>query len=288
VTSTVAPAEASVRQEATAGRISPTRCVGISVLLLAVLVLGFIAYLYGFSGLQESSAQRRLYSTLSGELSQELGPLGPTQPGNPVAVLDIPSVGISREVVVEGTSPEVLTLGPGHLRDTPLPGQIGTAVIYGRRVTFGAPFAGLSKLTPGADIIAYTQQGKAVYKVVAIGDSHHPVHNTALNQLVLLTASSSGIPAYYLEVDANLITKAQSGYVQLPDIATDETAMSGDSGALVLTMVWALALALVGIGGAIAASRWSGWTVYLVLVPAVLAVLWNLYENLAALLPNLY
>jgi hypothetical protein len=28
--------------------------------------------------------------------------------------------------------------------------------------------------------------------------------------------------------------------------------------------------------------------VYLVLAPAVLAVVWNLYENLAALLPNLY
>jgi sortase A len=55
-----------------------------------------------------------------------------------------------------------------------------------------------------------------------------------------------------------------------------------------MTMIWGLALALTAIGGAVAAARWSPWPVYLVIVPAVLAIVWNLYENLAALLPNLY
>jgi len=48
-----------------------------------------------------------------------------------VALLSIPAIGISAMVVVEGTTPENLTLGPGHLRDTPLPGQAGISVIFG-------------------------------------------------------------------------------------------------------------------------------------------------------------
>jgi len=123
---------------------------------------------------------------------------------------------------------------------------------------------------------------------VAIGDSQHPVTDTNLDRLALLTSSSAGLPAYYLEIDADLVTAAHNGPVQMPAVGPAEQAMAGDSGALVLAMLWGLALVLAGVGGAVAAARWSGWPVYLIIVPAVLAILWNLYENLAGLLPNLY
>jgi sortase A len=285
---TAAEPQAGKGRSAAAQRYWVARSVAISVLLLALLIAGFVGYLLGVSRIQEQSAQTRLYTTLAAELGQDTGPLGPTAPGNPVAVLDIPSIGIHDMVVVEGSAPEQLTLGPGHVRNTPLPGQEGLSVIYGRRVTFGAPFARLSDLKPGDEIIAITQQGKSVYKIVAIGDSQHPVKDTTLNRLALLTASSSDVPAYYLEVDADIVSSAQFGPVQLPAIGPSEQALAGDDGALVMTMIWGLALALVAIGGAVAAATWSPWPVYLVLAPAVLAIVWNLYENLAALLPNLY
>jgi sortase A len=271
-----------------AGPISATRCVAISALLLAVLTVGFVGYLLGISRIQEASAQRRLYSTLAGELGQDIGPLGPTRPGAPVAVLDMPRIGMTDMVVVEGTTPENLTAGPGHLRNTPLPGQLGLSVIFGRRVTFGAPFARLGSLRPGDKITAITQQGKSVYKVVAVGDSQHPVKDTTLNRLVLLTTSSPNVPTYYLEVDADLVSTVHNGPVQMPVIGPSEQALAGDSGALVLTMVWGLALMIVSIGAAVGAARWSPWPVYLIVAPAVLAIVWNLYENFAALLPNLY
>jgi len=260
----------------------------ISLLLLALLAVGFVGYLLGVSGIQEASAQHRLYSTLAGELGQDIGPLGPTRPGAPVAVLDIPSIGMRDVVVVEGTSPEDMTAGPGHLRNTPLPGQLGLSVIFGRRVTFGAPFARLADIRPGDKITTITQQGKSVYKVVAIGDSQRPVKDLTLNRLALLTASSPNVPAYYLEVDADLVSTVHNGPVHMPAIGPAEQALAGDSGALVLTMVWGLALAIISVGGAVAAARWSPWPVYLIIAPAVLAIVWNLYENLAALLPNLY
>ena len=271
-----------------ASRYSAARCVAVSLLLLALLVIGFVGYLLGASGIQESNDQHRLYATLANELGQDIGPLGPTKPGSPVALLDIPAIGLHDMVVVEGTSPENLMLGPGHLRTTPLPGQLGVSVIYGRRETFGGPFARLDQLRPGDKITTITQQGTSVYKVAAIGDSQYPVKDPAVNRLVLLTASSSTVPAYYLEVDADLTTKANNGYVQFPPIGPSEVALAGDSGALVLTMIWGLALAVVAVGGGFAAARWSPWAVYLVVAPAVLAILWNLYESLAALLPNIY
>ena len=39
---------------------------------------------------------------------------GPTAPGSPVAILTIPSIGVRDLIVVQGTSPQNLTLGPGH------------------------------------------------------------------------------------------------------------------------------------------------------------------------------
>jgi sortase A len=294
VTAVAAPADASARVNGPSGQVTAARAVASSALVLALLLLGFVAYLFGASGIQESGAQTRLFTTFRYQLSQDIGPLGPYGPlgptalGAPVAVLDIPRIGVHDLVVVQGTAPEQLTLGPGHLRNTPLPGQTGTSVIYGRRVTFGAPFANLDKLLPGNEILAITQQGTFKYKVVAIGDSQHPVHDNSLNRLALLTASSSQVPSYYLEVDADLVSAPQNGPVVLPVIGPDEQAMAGDDGAFSLTMVWALALALVSVGGAIAASRWSIWPVYLVLTPLVLAILWNLYETFAAVLPNLY
>lgn len=270
------------------GPISVARCGAVSALLLALLIVGFVGYVLGVSRIQEASAQRRLYATLAGELGQDIGPLGPTRPGAPVAVLGIPSIGITDMVVVEGTSPEALMAGPGHLRNTPLPGQLGLSVIFGRRVTFGAPFARLASLRPGDKMTTITQQGKSVYKVVAVGDSQHPVKDTTLNRLVLLTTSSPSVPTYYLEVDADLVSTVHNGPVQMPAIGPSEQALAGDTGALVLTMIWGLALVIVSAGAAVAAARWSPWPVYLIITPAVLAIVWNLYENLAALLPNLY
>lgn len=283
---------ATTDQQAGSGRqasqISPVRCAAVSVLLLAVLIVGFVAYLLGASAIQEAGAQSRLYNSFAGELSQDIGPLGPATPGRPVAVLDIQSIGVRNLVVVEGTSPENLTLGPGHLRNTPLPGQLGLSVIYGRRATFGAPFAKIGQIRLGAKITTITQQGRSEYKVVAVGDSQHPVKDSSQNRLALLTANSPDVPAYYVDVDADLVTSAHNGPVQMPVIGPDEKALAGDTGALVLTMVWGLALALVSVGGAYSAARWSPWPVYLVLTPAVLAIVWNLYESAAALLPNLY
>ncbi len=175
------------------------RAVGVALILLGAFVLGFAVYLYGLSGVQEARSQSVLYQRLQGELANQVAPLGSAAPGAPaatpgspgiplatpgvpVAILRIPAIGVHDLVVVEGTSPEDLTLGPGHLNDTPLPGQAGVSEIFGRRATFGAPFARLAQLRPGDVIQVITGQGTSTYRVAAIGNSAYVINDLAPNR----------------------------------------------------------------------------------------------------------
>lgn len=264
------------------------RAVGLGVMLLGMFLLGFAGYLYGLSGVQEARSQTVLYKQLQNELANGVAPVGPTTPGTPVAILDIPAIGLHDLVVVEGTTSQNLALGPGHLRDSPLPGQAGMSVIYGKRATFGAPFSRLVELRPGDKIIAITGQGTSSYTVGALGDSHRMVEDPSPNRLILLTAGSSSVPTYYVYADADLTSAAKPSPGNLPDISTQETALSGDDLVLAMTTLLAMALALVSVGGTVAANRWSPWLAYLSAAPVALVLLWILYENLAALLPNVY
>ena len=255
------------------------------------MVLGFIGYLYFLSGVQQARSQAVLYQKLQIQLGQVGGvvaPLGPTASGDPIAILNIPSIGIHDMVVVEGTSSENLMLGPGHLRTTPYPGQAGVSEIFGRRATFGGPFARLEELRPGALIETITGQGKATYTVAAVANSKVSILDQYPNRLLLYTASSPVVPSYYVEIDAHLTTAPKGSPGVVHEINAQELVLAGDGGALVLSWTWALALILVSAAGTIAVTRWSPWAAYLVVVPVALAVLWNLYQNLAALLPNLY
>lgn len=264
------------------------RGLGIAVTLLAVLVLGFAGYLYYLSGVQEARAQTGMYATLQGQLSGGNAPLNSPAPGTPIAVLNAPAIGLHNEVVVQGTTPENMTLGPGHLRDTPLPGEAGIAVIYGRRATFGAPFARVPQLRPGDTVKVTTGQGTATYVVKLAGDSKNRILiNPAPNQLMLITADSALLPSHFIEVDANLTSSAQSVGAR-PAISPAEIALGNDPTTLLLCFLWGLALVIVAVGGTLAAARWSRWPAYLVTVPIAVAVVWNLYQSLAALLPNLY
>jgi sortase A len=287
------------------------RSSGLALTLLAVVILGFVGYLYGLSGIQEARAQTNLYGQLRGELGQALAPTGPAipghraspsslaaVPGDPVAILSIPAIGITTMVVVEGTSPENLTLGPGHLRDTPFPGQAGVSVIFGRRATFGGPFGSLPLLQKGAVINTFTSEGEARYQVIAVSDSSKPVPFSSIpNQLLLVTADSRIFPAHYVEVEAKFLDDVNAGSVSttpfresgyFPMVGSAETPLGRNFYALIPAMAWAIALAAAAALGSFLAVRWQRWPAWIATVPVLVAILWNLYECLSALLPNLY
>ena len=275
------------------------------------MVLGFVGYLYFLSGVQEARAQTTLYARLQGELAQATAPTGPVIPGHPASPAtsprcratrwrcsSIPAIGISNMVIVEGTTPENLTLGPGHLRDTPLPGQAGVSVLFGRGATFGAPFGNLPRLKKGDLITTTTSQGEARYQVIAVSDSSKPVPFSEIpNQLLLVTADSRIAPAHYIEVEAKFLDAVVAGTAQatpfpesgyLPSVSAAQTALGRDLYALIPAMAWAIALAAAALLGSFLGARWARWPAWIVAVPVLVAIIWNLYQTLSALLPNLY
>ena len=121
-------------------------------LVRAVLVLVFVLsatlliQLVLVSSLQRSAAQGRAFDRFRSELATGTAPIGPTDEsgrqlpiGTPVAYIEIPSIGVE-QVIGEGTTSSALFTGPGHRRDTPLPGQVGSSIVFGRRAAFGGPF----------------------------------------------------------------------------------------------------------------------------------------------------
>src|SRR5215831_16979036 len=79
----------------------------------------------------------------------------PTE-GSPVARLTIPDLGVAL-MVVEGVSHRDLSIGPGHIPGTSLPGQPGNVGIAGHRDTVFRPLRSIRKdeivvlTTPGAE-----------------------------------------------------------------------------------------------------------------------------------------
>lgn len=257
--------------------------------ILALLLFGFGAYLFGLSGLSESRNQLNTFKTFRATLDQAVAPVGPARTGTPVAILDIPAIGVRNMVVREGTDARTTTMGPGHRRDTALPGQAGVVVIYGRRATFGAPFAHLLRLDVGNRIRVTTGQGVSQYVVSSFGTGHEPAPANSADRLVLTTAESAVAPSSTVSVSADLRGAVKPSTGVRPQISSDEQSMraAGDRSLLPLAL-WAQVLLVVAILATVSAHRWARWPTWWCATPVLFAVLWNVYENGATLLPNLF
>ncbi len=109
--------------------------------MVALVCLWMAAQLLYLGGVSEARDQRLLYDRFRSELAAATAPVGPVTPvGDPVALITIPRLDV-QQVVVEGTASGDLLAGPGHMRTTVLPGQVGTSVVLGRAASYGAPFA---------------------------------------------------------------------------------------------------------------------------------------------------
>lgn len=83
--------------------------------------------------------------------------------GSPIAELVIPRVGLS-SVVLHGSDASTLRRGPGHLENTPLPGEAGNIAIAGHRDTF---FRRLRDVKVGDDVFLNTTRGQFHYAITS-------------------------------------------------------------------------------------------------------------------------
>jgi sortase A len=272
-----------------------------AILSLAASTLGFAVWIMSVSHLYYDRVQHDAYASFRAELAQAIAPTGPTDPanpkqllapGSPVAILTIPEIGLNA-VVLEGTSGAVLEGGPGHLRDTQLPGQAGFSEIMGRRAAYGGPFARLSSLSPGQLFSVTTGQGVFHYRVLDVRRAGDPVPRMSSNQgwLVLATADGPAFaPSGVLRVDANLISKPQPAPVMVvsaADIGPGELVLGADSLAWVPLVLWGQGLVVAAAGIGWLGSRWGRWQTWAVAVPVLGYFGLEVADQVARLLPNL-
>lgn len=261
-------------------------------MLLQTLVLG---------GISEQRSQHLLYSQFRAELAQETAPTGaldynnnPIKPGAPVALLTIPALG-EQQVVVEGTASGDLMAGPGHERDTPMPGEVGDSVVFGRASTYGAPFHDISHLKAGDTITVLNGQGTVHYTVRDVRSAGDPIPpsptGSKAGRLVLVSAQGSGLlsalrPRAAVYVDADTTTALPAGPVAQA-IPPAEQILHADTSAMpVLVLLLAFLVGLV-FAVSIARRHFSAARVWLVATPVAIALAWSVTDQVMRLLPNL-
>jgi sortase A len=134
--------------------------------------------------------------------------------GEPLGRISIPKIG-SKFVFVSGTGEASLKKGPGHYRDTVLPGEHGSVAIAGHRTTYLAPFRDLDKLRRGDLLIVKMPYGAFSYRtegslVVSPSDAR-PLRRVGHDRLVLTTCTPPFSAAKRLVVTGKLVSATPVG-----------------------------------------------------------------------------
>lgn len=269
--------------------------VSTTLTVVALLCLWLVLHLLFFGAVSHDRAQSLLHRELRTQLAGATAPVGPvTDPGAPVALLSIPSIGVE-EVVVEGTAAGDLFAGPGHRRDTVLPGQVGASTVYGRSTTYGAPFRDLDRLANG-DLVKVTMgQGEVTFRVIDVRHDGDPLPQPAAQdaaRLTLVTADGDGrfarmMPGSTVYVDAEAAEGLPAPGGFSPSVPESEEAMKSGTEALPLLTLWLALLIGLVVATQLARQRWSRTQVWVVACAPLLALSWLTTDTAMRLLPNL-
>ncbi|MBB5617483.1 sortase domain-containing protein [Microcella frigidaquae] len=298
--------ESSDLRPATASRAIPAltpldraRFGSTALLLVGSILLGFAAYLVIASPVTFLRDQALLREELRFELANSTAPVSQFEstgelltPGQPVALLEIDAIDLST-VIVEGTDARALQSGPGHRRDTVMPGQVGASVIFGRQAAFGGPFSRLSELDEGDRIVVTTGQGRFVFTVAGVRTGQEALPDRPASDSTLTLVTATGIPYFaedVLRVDAVLAGNAAEagarafGYSALP---RDELAMASRFSTGSEVAIWALLLLAAVAAMPVMRRAWGRWQAWAVGVPTTVFLGFLLFRDLSTLLPNL-
>ncbi len=268
--------------------------------LVAALLLGFVLNLTVLSHLQHAVAQQQAGNVFREELAAGTAPVSEgdfdnvlLDSGTPVALLEITSIGVS-EYVVEGTTSTELRIGPGHRRDTTLPGQAGVSVIMGRAAAYGGPFARIQELAPGQTFVVRTGQGKFTYSVIGVryaGDPAPPSPKAGESRLILESARGPAyMPTGVVRVDAQMVGEGDDRGARMTTYGTlplSEKSMATDT-----STSWALVFALQLFVAAEIAAVWTyrklgAQKAWIVFAPTLLLAGILVADQINRFLPNL-
>ncbi|MGC2694199.1 MAG: class D sortase [Candidatus Angelobacter sp.] len=177
-----------------AGKLRPyftRRILSLTMVIIGVGLLGYVAAEYW--------GMYRSQRTLEAEWERQASHVN--APGQPPISTDqmltrviIPKIGMDA-IVVEGASRKELSEGPGHMKQTAMPGETGNAVITGHRDTF---FRHIYELIKGDQIQVRRNGHLFTYAVtgkrIVMPEDVSVIKQTTDPQLTLITC----YPTYYI------------------------------------------------------------------------------------------
>ena len=260
---------------------------------IALFAAVFLAFEFGATSIVTARAQRELLRDFQDDVfagTQSVKDWIPF-PGQAVGIVAIPKLGVDT-MIVEGTDPDLLKEGVGHFRNTVLPGQVGNAVLAGRRTTYAAPFGELDQLVKGDQITVTTGQASVTYTVVSVGfvqpGQPDVLGSTEDTRLTLVTSNPAYAPEERLVVVATTTLPPLPAAKARPTVlGPEESGMSGVPGALGPAILWfELLLAAIVVIWFLRRRGFSGRVLWLLGTPIVLVTLWLTLENADRLLPG--
>src|SRR5262249_8262744 len=260
------------------------RICGLALFGVGVVLALFLVYEFVFTGTREHRSQRALLPQFEQRMATGTfdDPAAPV-PSGPVALLEIPSIGV-REVVVQGSAPSDLKQGPGHLPGSPLPGEFGNTVILGHNRLYGGPFGDIHTLHDGDTIVAVTGQGRFQYDVgkgVTLAPRGKEGIGPGAGGEMTLVPHAAPTPDHRVAV----LAKLHGDPVAVPQrpqafAGQDERGTSGDSTGLLLAIIWGALLAATVAVAVRLHAIWPRPAAHLVTTPIVLLLLWLLFQSL--------
>lgn len=166
--------------------------VGDLLIITAVVMAGYLFWLYTWSGVtayedQQSLAAESGFSMTTTKTNKNVAKPMPGQPpsitepgyGEVVGELHVPRFGSKwSKIIVNGTDDDQLNRhGLGHYQGTAMPGQIGLFSLAGHRAGYGEPLAYIDTLKNGDPIVVKADNKWFVYtyydhKIVNSGEKH--------------------------------------------------------------------------------------------------------------------
>lgn len=279
-------------------RISKPRALARALTIMGLASLSLAVFQVRIGDIAERREQRTLRASFqeivgsgAGLGRDAQGQPAPIRKGSPVALLEIPKLGV-RKIVVEGSGADELKTGPGLLQSSPIPGQVGHTIIAGRRTTYGSPFRHLDVLGAGDQIDVTTPYGEFTYEVrnteTLQPDKAVKLEDTLGSLLTLVTSDPPHVGGTGLAVNATLDGDPSA----FPDPPRQQSSspgsvtFAGNASAGPAAAATGVLLLTALLGADALYRRWRRWPTYLLTTPVVLALLLAWMESVASLLPT--
>ena len=163
-----------------------------ALILIGLALLGYVGSEYWAMHSEQQALHRRWEAQQQPQATAAFNRAAAEDDG--LTRVSIPRIGLD-VIVVEGTNHRALRLGPGHLKETPAPGEAGNSVISAHRDTF---FRHIYELTKGDEIqvrrSGHTYAFEVTGKKIVKPDDLSVLKNTPDARLTLITC----YPIYYI------------------------------------------------------------------------------------------